>query len=111
MSTAEGAFAAIAASAGLPEPLREHQFTPPRRWRFDFAWPAGLVAVEVEGIHRAGGGTRHQRGVGFLGDAEKYLAAQALGWVVIRVPGPWLSSWRYHAQVQRVLEVIRSRLR
>ena len=109
-SRAEGAFAAIAASGGLPEPEREYEFAPPRRWRFDFAWPVGRVAVEVEGIHRAGGGTRHQRGRGFMADAEKYLAAQVLGWVVVRVPAPWLSTWQYHAQVQQVLAVIRSRL-
>ena len=29
------------------------------QWRFDFAWPAERVAVEIEGVH--GGGGRHQR--------------------------------------------------
>ena len=33
----------------LPEPEREYRFAPPRRWRFDFAWPAAMLALEVEG--------------------------------------------------------------
>ena len=27
----------------------EHRFFKPRRWRFDFAWPARMVAVEIDG--------------------------------------------------------------
>jgi very-short-patch-repair endonuclease len=67
---------------GLPTPEREHRFDPVRRWRFDFAWPAFLVAAEVEGVLPEGG--RHQRMAGFEADADKYNAAAAAGWCVLR---------------------------
>ena len=34
----------------IPEPTRELVFAPPRKWRFDFAWPEHLVAVEIDGL-------------------------------------------------------------
>ena len=69
---------------------REFRFSPPRRWRFDFAWPDHRVAVEIEGVTRDG--SRHQRIAGFLKDAEKYEAAQLAGWTVYRVPSPWMKT-------------------
>jgi very-short-patch-repair endonuclease len=71
------------AAAGLPAPEREHRFHPTRRWRFDFAWPDRLVAVEVEGGIWRGG--RHTRGTGYCRDVEKYNAAALAGWTVLRV--------------------------
>ena len=68
--------------------VREHEFHPTRKWRFDFAWPAHRFAVEIEGITHGKG--RHQQRDGFIGDAEKYEAAQLAGWTVYRVPGPWV---------------------
>jgi hypothetical protein len=64
-------------------PRREHRFHPTRRWRFDHAWPAHKVALEVEGGIFTGG--RHSRGAGMLKDMEKYNEAQLLGWRVFRV--------------------------
>lgn len=69
--------------AGLPAPVSEYRFAPPRRWRFDLAWPAGLVALEVEGGVWVGG--RHVRGSGFERDLEKYNRAALLGWCLLRV--------------------------
>jgi len=66
----------------LPEPVREHKFHPTRKWRFDFAWPARMIAVEVDGGTWAGG--RHTRGAGFEKDCEKLNAATLLGWRVFR---------------------------
>ena len=68
---------------GLPDPEREHRFSPPRRWRFDFAWPALKIAAELEG------GTfteksRHTTGIGFRRDCEKYNSATLQGWRVFR---------------------------
>ena len=68
--------------AKLPKPEREFYFARPRRWRFDFAWPSELLAVEVEGGAWTGG--RHTRGAGFSGDLRKYGAAMRLGWTVYR---------------------------
>ena len=74
-------FLARLKAKGLPLPVAEHRFCE-RRWRFDFAWPAQMIALEVEGGVWTGG--RHTRGAGFLKDLEKYNAAAALGWRVIR---------------------------
>lgn len=62
--------------------VREFAFHPSRKWRFDFAWAARKLAVEVEGGIWSGG--RHTRGKGFEDDCEKYLEATMLGWTVIR---------------------------
>jgi very-short-patch-repair endonuclease len=66
----------------LPEPVREYRFHPERRWRFDFAWPANHVAVEVDG--GTWGRGRHSRGRGFAADCEKLNQAALLGWTVLR---------------------------
>ncbi len=72
--------------AGLPLPEREFLFHKRRKWRFDFAWPDLLIAVEVEGGVFSGG--RHVRGQGYESDCEKYNEAQLLGWMVLRfTPG------------------------
>lgn len=69
---------------GLP-PQREYLFARVlgRKWRFDFAWPERLVAVELEGLTHGEGG-RHQRVAGFAVDCEKYNSAVMLGWRVLR---------------------------
>lgn len=75
---------------GLPEPEREYQFHPRRKWRFDFAWPEHRVALEVEGGIWSGG--RHTTGAGFAADCEKYNEAALMGWTVIRVTGDHIDS-------------------
>ncbi len=60
----------------------EYKFHPARKWRFDYAFPDILVALEVEGGVWTGG--RHTRGKGFMGDIEKYNEAALLGWKVLR---------------------------
>lgn len=69
----------------LPEPVREYRFCPPRRWRFDFAWPVAQVAVEIEGGEFVGG--RHGRGVYMAKDCEKYNQATVMGWRLLRFTG------------------------
>lgn len=75
-------------AVGQPAPLPEFQFHPARRWRFDFAWPAHCLAVELEGGTYSGG--RHTRGAGYTADCEKYNAAVAQGWRVLRFTGAML---------------------
>ena len=71
-------FAAFLAAHGLPAPIPELRFAPPRRWRFDYAWPAKKLALEVQGgIWTAG---RHSRGAAMLKEWEKLNAAAVLGW-------------------------------
>lgn len=69
--------------AGFPEPEREHQFVPDRKWRFDIAWPREKIALEVEGGIWIQG--RHSTGAGMEADMEKYNRAQIEGWTVLRV--------------------------
>ncbi len=52
-------------------------------WRFDFAWPDALLAVEMDGGGFVGG--RHGRGAGIEMDCEKYSTAAVQGWRLIRV--------------------------
>ena len=85
--------------------IREYQFHPTRKWRFDFVitnkftdqqalemflerapelaalW---MFAVEIEGGTWSRG--RHTRGSGFAEDCRKYNAAAAMGWRVFRFP-------------------------
>lgn len=67
----------------IPEPEQEYRFHTQRRWRFDYAWPAHRLALEVEGGIFTGG--RHSRGAGMLADIEKYNAAVLAGWRLLRV--------------------------
>lgn len=61
-------------------PVREYTFHESRKWRFDFAFPARLVAVECDGITHKGRGGRHNSD----GDREKLNTAATLGWRVLR---------------------------
>jgi len=70
-------------AAKLPPPRAEYRFHPPRRWRFDFAWPElFLIALEIEGGTWAAG--RHTTGTGYEHDCEKYNQAALDGWLLIR---------------------------
>lgn len=71
---------------------REHEFAEGRRWRFDFAYPAIKVALEVEGgVFQKG---RHTTGAGFTADVEKYNAAALDGWLVLRATAAHVKSGR-----------------
>jgi hypothetical protein len=62
----------------------EYVFLKDRRFRFDFAWPKHMIAVEIEGGTYVQG--RHTTGVGFAKDCEKYNLAALDGWSVYRFP-------------------------
>ena len=75
--------------AHIPWPTAEYRFHPTRKWRFDFAWEASKVALEIEGGAWIIG--RHNRAQGFLDDLHKYNAAVILGWRVLRYTPKQLS--------------------
>ncbi|BBU05363.1 hypothetical protein [Aeromonas veronii] len=52
----------MAQLAGFPDPATELLFHPKRKWRFDYAWPTRMIALEVHGGIHSGG--RHTRGGG-----------------------------------------------
>jgi len=69
--------------AELPEPEREVQFHPTRRWRFDFGWRAYRVAVEIDGGVYAGLAS-HSKGIEIAKDNAKRNAAREFGWRVLQ---------------------------
>lgn len=75
----EEQFALSVLALGLPKPEREFVFAPPRRYRFDFAWPALMIAVEIQGGGQRG---RHMRLAGYQQDREKLHLAMLMGWRV-----------------------------
>ena len=68
---------------GLQVYATEHVFHPWRQWRFDYAWPAQKVALEIDGASGSFG--RHSRPGGMRADNEKINTATAMGWRVLRV--------------------------
>ena len=86
----------VARSVGIPKPVSEMEFAIERgrKFRFDFAWPGAMVAVEIEGgifgvgkkcekCGRRKGGA-HGSVKGIRRDIEKYNMAALLGWRVLR---------------------------
>ena len=86
---------------GLPEAVQEYRFCE-RRWRFDFAYPDKMIAIEVEGGTWAGG--RHSRGAGFQGDCEKYNEATVLGWKILRFTSGMINSTNAVDTIKRLLD-------
>lgn len=75
----------------------EYKFNDERKWRFDYAIPEFNLAIEIEGgsfkkrtyknkkgeiITTIGG--RHNSGVGFIKDMEKYNNANVELWHILR---------------------------
>ena len=98
-SEPEAAMLFAICAVGLPEPEHEHRFSPPRRWRFDFAWSDRLLAVECEGGTWSEG--RHVRGAGFEADCEKYADAALDGWLVLRVTTAMIEDGRALELIER----------
>lgn len=85
-----------------PGVVPEHEFHATRRWRFDYAWPGPMVALEIEGGAWTQG--RHTRGQGFVADLEKYSEAAIAGWCVLRATPQQLESGEAGALVARALK-------
>lgn len=77
----EATVRACCKAVGLPEPTPEHRFHAARKWRFDFAFPAHRVAVEVQGGLFSGGA--HVRGAALIRDHEKRNTAAMYGWRIL----------------------------
>jgi hypothetical protein len=91
--------AALCKADGLPAPVFEYRFAPPRRWRFDVAWP-GQVALEIQGGLFVQG--RHSRGAALLKEHEKLNAAAALGYrVLFCTPKTLAETWPMVVQAVR----------
>lgn len=93
-------------AAGIGGFAREYLFHPTRKWRFDFAWPAELIGVEVDG-GQCVQGTGHNSGTGRERDAEKDVEAVLLGWHVVRFPTSMVVDGRALQFVERLLAMRR----
>lgn len=108
----ESKFSDQLAQANLPQPTRELQFHPDRRWRFDFAFEAYQVAVELEGgtylhgkvVQGKKQKSRHLTPTGFNADCLKYAEAGILGWLVIRVDAKMVINGEALALTKRAIE-------
>ena len=89
--------------AAVPTYITEHVFSPPRRWRFDIAWPTFMLALEIEGGTSNRG--RHNRPVGYEKDCEKYNNAILLGWRVLRVTSRQVMEGEALAWVQKAIDM------
>lgn len=69
---------------GIETPETEFKFHPTRKFKFDFAWPDKMVAVEKEGGIWMRGGGGHSHPIWILRDMEKGNLAAMLGWRVFR---------------------------
>lgn len=87
--------------AHLPTPEAEYKFHPTRKWRFDWAFRAPKLAVEVDGGVFVQG--RHSRGAGVKKDIEKYAEAMLLGWRVLRVLPEHVSSGQALTWIEKLL--------
>ena len=101
MSELEELLAFHMRAAQLPTPEREYRFHPPRKWRFDFAYPDRKIAIEVEGGTWSGG--RHTRGFGFAKDCEKYNQAVLDGWKVLRFTGKMVHDGTALTTIEKVI--------
>lgn len=106
----------------VPEPVREYRFVAEhlgagkglrerlrvsgmRDWRFDFAWPDLKLACEVEGGAFVGG--RHNRGLGFETDMQKYHDAMSLRWNVYRCGTRLVASGRAATLIRDLIHTMR----
>jgi len=80
----------------------EYRFDETRKWRFDTAIPSVKLAVEYEGGLFTQG--RHIRPAGYISDMEKYNAAAAAGWCVLRYGPGKVEAARFMAEVPAAID-------
>jgi hypothetical protein len=111
MSKLEDEFDIQLKATGLDKPYdykREYMFAKPRRYRFDFAFPALNVAIEIEGGSWSGG--RHVRGSGFQKDCEKYNLAAVNGWIVVRGDSAMVKDGRLLEWTEKAVKAAEKRI-
>lgn len=71
--------------------IKELKFCKDRKFRFDYAIPSLMIAIEIEGGLFVKG--RHSNPLGMKNDMIKYNLAALHGWTVIRFPMDELAKW------------------
>lgn len=88
---------------GIPEPQCEFRFLKDRKFRFDYAWPEAMLAIEKNGaIWKKGG---HSSGLGLLRDYEKLNLGQLAGWTILQYTPQQLTSEATLKTLKTVLAV------
>jgi len=62
---------------------RNYRYVPGRRFELDFAWPAVIVGVEIQGGIFQRGPSGH-KGIGHVRDMLKMNLAQIAGWRILQ---------------------------
>lgn len=104
MSDIEDILASQLSAWGLPAPVREYRFAPPRRFRADFAYPQIKLLIEVEGGVWLGGEGRHTNGKGYENDCRKYNLATSLGYRVLRYTPEMVRTCEALTDIERILK-------
>ena len=86
----------------LPKPVREFMAVPPRKFRWDFAWPAHKLLVEVNGGTWQKGG--HSSGGGIARDYEKLNLANLAGYRCLIFTGEMIHSGEAVDMIAKCLE-------
>lgn len=99
---------------GTHMPIPQHQFAEDRNWRFDYAWPPAMVAVEIQGgqyVQRyskdgefKGVGGGHHTPSGYRDDVQKLNAATVLGWRVFILTSDMVEDSRVIVEIMQVVD-------
>jgi very-short-patch-repair endonuclease len=81
------------------EVVKELQFHPDRKWRFDYAFPSRKIAIEIDGAIWTLG--RHNMPRGYLNDMEKLNTAASMGWLVLR----FSTDERFYLSTRRLIDL------
>lgn len=94
--------------AKLPQPACEFRFHETRRWRFDFAFPAQMIAIEYQGLNwkpKKGqdNNSGHQSIDGLRRDCAKFTEASLAGWRLILITAETVNNGQAVEWVRRAL--------
>jgi very-short-patch-repair endonuclease len=103
LSVGEETFAFHMKARGL-NPVREFQFHPERKFRFDFCFVEQKLAIEIDGGSKSYG--RHNRSAGFSADCVKLNLAAQLGYRVLRYTTEMVTRGLADMQVAQILGVL-----
>jgi len=95
-------FASLCQARGLPMPVSEYRFAPPRRWRWDWAFVEEKIAIEQQGGIWTHG--RHVRGAALLKEWDKLNEGAVRGWRIVYCSPQQFASGDVLAVVERCLQ-------
>ena len=106
MSELEETLAFQIQAMGLPEPEREYQAVPKRKFRYDFAFVQEKLLIEVQGGIWIRGS--HARPKGITRDMTKLNLAQLAGWRVLQFSPAMVRSGEAVEMIAKALGVEKS---